>query len=70
MGSTSNTMLRFLKLKDLQDIACVVPTAHRRMIQNAVAKMQPPESKLVIESPYSDDKPKKKQKTDEKSPRI
>ena len=65
MGFTSNTMLRFLKLKDLQDIACVVPTAHRRMILNAVAKMQSPESKLAIESPCSDDKPKKKQKTDE-----
>ena len=57
MGFTSNTMLRFLKLKDLQDIACVVPMAHRQMILNAVAKMQSPESKLAIESPCCDNKP-------------
>ena len=64
MGFTSNTMLRFLKLKDLQGIECIVPTAHRRMLLNAVAKLQSPESKLAIESPRSDDMPKKKQKTD------
>lgn len=65
LGFTSNTMLKFLKLKDLEDIACIVPTAHRRMILNAVAKIQSPESKLLIESPCSEDKPKKKIKTDE-----
>ena len=54
----------FLKLKDLQGIECIVPTAHRRMLLNAVAKLQSPESKLAIESPRSDDMPKKKQKTD------
>jgi hypothetical protein len=59
MGFTSNTMLTFLKLKDLQGIECIVPTVHRRMLLNAVAKLQSPESKLAIESPRSDDMPKK-----------
>ena len=48
MGFTSNTMLRFLKLKDLQGIECIVPTAHRRMLLNAVAKLQSPESNLLL----------------------
>ncbi len=62
----SNTMLRFLKLKDLHRIECIVPTAYRRMLLNAVAKLQSPESKLAIESPRSDDMPKKKTKDRQK----
>ena len=36
-GFTSTNMLKFLKLKDLQNIPFVVPAPHRRMILSAVA---------------------------------
>ena len=52
-GFTSTNMLKFLKLKDLQNIPFVVPAPHRRMILSAVAKLQSPGSKFQIESPLS-----------------
>ena len=52
-GFTSTNMLKFLKLKDLQNIPFAVPAPHRRMILNAGAKLQSPGSKLQIESPPS-----------------
>ena len=65
-GFTSTNMLKFLKLKDLQNIPFVVPAPHRRMILSAVAKLQSPGSKFQIESPLSTtvDDTCKKRKTD------
>ena len=66
-GFTSTNMLKFLNLKDLQDIPFVVPAPHRRMILNVVAKLQLPGSKYQIESPLSmtvDNNMCKKRKTD------
>ena len=66
-GFTSTNMLKFLKLKDLQNIPFVVPAPHRRMILSAVAKLQSPGSKFQIESPQSttvDTHACKKRKTD------
>ena len=50
--------MTFLKLKDFMKIPCKIPAPHRRMIMNAVLKMQTPESKAReknIETPDSED---------------
>ena len=66
-GFTSTNMLKFLKLKDIQNIPFVVPAPHQRMILSAVGKLQSPGSKFQIESPLSatvDTDMCKKRKTD------
>lgn len=64
LGFTSANMLRFLKLKDLENIPCAIPAPHRRMILSAVAKLQSPESKACqIESPSSEELIRKRRKT-------
>ena len=55
LGFTSINMLKFLKLKDLQKMPVTMPAPHRRMILNAVLKMNTPESKVEqkIDTPDS-----------------
>ena len=57
LGFCSVKMIKFLKLKDLQKMQCTIPAPHRRMILNAVSKLQTPESKNKgdIETPDSED---------------
>ena len=57
LGFTSVKMLKFLKLKDLQKMPVTMPAPHRRMILNAVLKMQTPESKVEqkIDTPDSEE---------------
>ena len=57
MGFTSSKMMKFLKLKDLMKMPCNIPAPHRRMILNAVSKLQTPESKAKenVDTPDSDD---------------
>ena len=56
LGFTTTSMLKFLKLKDLQSIPMIIPAPHRRMILNAVSKLQSPSSrKLMIDSPNVED---------------
>ena len=57
LGFSSDKMIKFLKLKDLQKMQCAMPAPHRRMILNAVSKLQTPESKYKgdIETPDSED---------------
>ena len=42
LGFNSLEMLKFLKLKDLKKMPCTMPASHRRMILNAVLKLQTP----------------------------
>ena len=64
LGFTSVNMLKFLKMKDLLKMPCTLPAPHRRMILNAIVKLQSPETKVkaVIESPDSEDVASKKKK--------
>ena len=57
LGFCSVKMIKLLKLKDLQKMQCTIPAPHRRMILNAVSKLQTPESKNKgdIETPDSED---------------
>ena len=57
LGFTSTKMLKFLKLKDLQKMPVTMPALHRRMILNAVLKMNTPESKIgqKIDTPDSEE---------------
>lgn len=67
LGFTSVNMLRFLKMKDLLKMPCILPAPHRRMILNAIVKLQSPETrvKVEIESPDSENMVSKKKKTDD-----
>ena len=57
LGFSSDKMIKFLKLKDLQKMPCAIPAPHRRMILDAVSKLQTPDSKNKgdIETPDSED---------------
>ena len=58
LGFNFKKMMKFLKLKDFMKIPCKIPAPHRRMIMNAVLKMQTPESKAReknIDTPDSED---------------
>ena len=52
LGFSTTNLLKFLKLKDLQSLPCGIPAPHRRIILNAVEKLQSPGTKISqIESP-------------------
>ena len=53
LGFTSGGTIKFLKEKDFISLGVEVPTGHRRLILNAVEKLQTPLTKkmLIIESP-------------------
>ena len=57
LGFTPIKMLKFLKLKDLQKMPVTMPAPRRRVILNAVLKMQTPESKVEqkIDTPDSEE---------------
>lgn len=52
LGFSTTNLLKFLKLKDLQSLSCDLPAPHRRILLNAVEKLQSPGTKSSkIESP-------------------
>lgn len=58
LGFNSRKMMKCLKLTDFVKTPCKIPAPHRRMIMNAVLKMQTPESKVreqKLDTPDSDE---------------
>ena len=47
-GFTSDQSIKFLKDKDLQSVGIVILPGHKRLLKNAIAKLQTPKSKLGL----------------------
>ena len=63
-GFTSNLSIKFLKHKDLQTLGVQIPFGNKRLLQNAVAKLQTPKKRGI--TPESEDEDDTGQQNDRK----